>query len=415
VAGRAPDAEHDLDHANDFVMINLFEQLLPQVGPVVGFFLMLAFYAVACLAPVAAVIYLFYFLLTLPLRRTERARVFLDLLELGLKDGRTPESAILEASASRDSALGIRLHLLAAHIEKGSSFAQALDEVPRLLPPQVRAMLKTGLRIGDVTKVLPACRQLLHDSVSQVRGALNYLIVLAFCVTPFTILVPTMLAIAVFPKYKEVFYGMGAGMPMPALTEFVLARSGVLICLQVAVLVLVWGAMAGYVGGPRLRNRLKQCMPAVVDGVELRLPWRRKRLQRDFSAMLAILLDAGVPEGVAVIFAAETTDNSLIRKRAADVRDSLAKGVRLSEAIRSLDDTGELHWRISNALQSRGGFLRALAGWHEALDARAFQLEQTAAQSATTGFVLFNGAFVALLVLAVFLMLISLLNEATLW
>ena len=38
-----------------------------------------------------------------------------------------------------------------------------------------------------------------------------------------------------------------------------------------------------------------------------RLPWRRKRFQRDFSAMLAVLLDAEVPETEAVGLAAEAT------------------------------------------------------------------------------------------------------------
>lgn len=52
-------------------------------------------YVMLGLAPICAVLYLVYFLLTLPLRRNERARVFVDLLEVGLKQGRTPEAAIL--------------------------------------------------------------------------------------------------------------------------------------------------------------------------------------------------------------------------------------------------------------------------------------------------------------------------------
>ena len=80
-----------------------------------------------------------------------------------------------------------------------------------------------------------------------------------------------------------------------------------------------------------------------------------------------------------------------------------------------MDDSGELRWRLANALQGRGNFLRALMGWHEALDAKAFQEEQAAAQLTTTGLVLFNGVMVASIVIAVFLVLIQLLNEAVLW
>ena len=42
-------------------------------------------YVVLGLVPAAGGLYLIYFLLTLPMRRNERARMFLDLLELGLK------------------------------------------------------------------------------------------------------------------------------------------------------------------------------------------------------------------------------------------------------------------------------------------------------------------------------------------
>ena len=61
----------------------------------------------------------------------------------------------------------------------------------------------------------------------------------------------------------------------------------------------------------------------------------------------------------------------------------------------------------------RRGFVRALTGWHEALDAKAFQLEQAAAQVITTVLVLINGLIVASIMIAVFLVLIQLINGAS--
>src|SRR6266852_4948102 len=104
-----------------------------------GLALLFVVYVLAGLLPVAGVVYLIYFLLTLPMRRNERARLFLDLLERGLKQGRTPERAIAEAAASRDRILGKRFQLLAAYLEDGMHLGEALDQVPRLLPPQLRA------------------------------------------------------------------------------------------------------------------------------------------------------------------------------------------------------------------------------------------------------------------------------------
>jgi len=147
----------------------------------------------------------------------------------------------------------------------------------------------------------------------------------------------------------------------------------------------------------------------------LRLPWRRKRLQRDFSAMLALLLDAGVPESEAVQLAGDCTANRVMQRRAEQVRARLQRGIKLPEAIAALDESGELRWRLANALRRDGGFAAALTGWHEALDAKAFQSEQTAAQITTTGLVLLNGGIVACIVIGMFLALIQLLNQATLW
>src|SRR5215831_15800590 len=76
-------------------------------------------YVLLGILPMAGSVYLVYFLLTLPMRRAERGRMFLDLVELGLKQGHAPEAAIVAAAASRDRSLGARFHLLAAYLEQG--------------------------------------------------------------------------------------------------------------------------------------------------------------------------------------------------------------------------------------------------------------------------------------------------------
>ena len=72
----------------------------------------------------AGTICLIHFFLTLPMRRMERARLFLDLLESALNRGQSVEEMILSIAQSRDRILGVRFHLLAAHIESGLRFAR---------------------------------------------------------------------------------------------------------------------------------------------------------------------------------------------------------------------------------------------------------------------------------------------------
>ncbi len=137
-------------------------------------------------------------------------------------------------------------------------------------------------------------------------------------------------------------------------------------------------------------------------------------MQRDFSAMLAILLDAGMAEPEALEMAAGCTVNEQFELRAIRAVEKLKAGQKLSEAVKTIDDAGEFHWRLTNAAHAHGGFSQALAGWNGSLDAKAFQQEQAAAQLITTGLVLVNGVVVGLVVIGIFQALISVI-DANLW
>ncbi|HKS38145.1 MAG TPA: type II secretion system F family protein [Verrucomicrobiae bacterium] len=375
--------------------------------------LQLLFWFALWLAPLAIAIAAIYFLVSLPLRRQERARFFLDLLELGLKEGRTPEQTIVAVSRSDDPSMGARFHLLAAHLESGLPLGQAVEKVPRLLPPQINAMLKTGEEIGDVFKVLPACRQLLNDGSSETRGAMNYLVVVFLVLTPVAPAIFQVLATFVFPKFLVILHEMEV--TPPAFTAYVISRASVFASVMSAAAFLVYLAGIIYLGGPRLTGWIQSHLLPICDRLAFHLPWRRKRMQRDFAAMLGILLDANVPEERAVTMAAASAANSIFKRRADRAVADLRAGMKLPEAMRRLDDTDEFLWRLTNASHSPNGFRAALNGWLEALDAKAFQQQQAAAHVITTALVVINGALVGVLVVGTFQALIAIVNAGVLW
>jgi len=103
--------------------------------------------------------------------------------------------------------------------------------------------------------------------------------------------------------------------------------------------------------------------------------------------MLAVLLDGGVPEAEAIRLSGDCTANEICRRRAQRVVAAIEQGTKLNDAVRAFDDTGEFHWRLTNAIPrsgTRGSFLNALRGWHEALDAKAFQQEEATAHALTS-------------------------------
>jgi type II secretory pathway component PulF len=352
---------------------------------------------------------LIHFLFTLPMRRAERARLFLDLLEAALDRKQSVENMILSVAQSRDQTVGVRFHLLATYIESGLNFGSALKAVPRFLPPQISAMLRAGEKLGDLKKALPACREILRERPAAVRSAMNYLVLVILFFSPAFMGVLIATTIFVIPKFKDVAAGMGVRL-WPE-TLFVFGHTGYLVIMEIIISLLMAAAVVIYVGGPGFTNRFKFRQIPVVDWLAWRLPWKQKRLQRTFSAMLAVLLDGNVPEAEAIRLAGDCTANEICRRRALRAISALEGGTKLDEAVHGFDTTGEFYWRLRNATSSPGGCLNALRGWHEALDAKAFQQEEATAHVITTSVVILNGALVALIATAMFGILIAVLTK----
>lgn len=352
--------------------------------------------------------YVVHMLFSLPMRRTERARMFLDLVEDALKRGQSIEEMILSVAQSRDRTVSVRFHLLAAHIENGLKLGEALEKMRRFLPPQISAMLLAGEKLGNLQSVLPACREILRDRPAAVRSAMHYLILVILLFSPVFIFVVIFTMVFVVPKFKDVAAGMG--MQLWPLTLFVFATSNWLVAFEIVISLLMAAAALVYIGGPGFVGWFQFCGLPIVDWVAWHIPWKRKRLQRTFSAMLAVLLDGGVPEAEAVRLAGNSTANEICRRRARRVIAALEKGIKLDDAVRAFDDNGEFHWRLANAIHARGGFLGALRGWHEALDAKAFQQEEATAHFVTSGLVILNGLVVALIATGMFGMLVMILK-----
>jgi type IV pilus assembly protein PilC len=373
---------------------------------------LIALIRVLLFAVVLVLPFVIYKILSAPLRQRERTQLFLDLLEAGLREGRGAEQTIAEIAGSHDRTLGRWFKSLAAQMENGVRLGEALRRVP-LLPAAVAATLRVGEQTGDVQRVLPACRACLDDVQSRVTGAVNYLIVIALVLNPNFPGVFPFLMIFVVPKFAEISHDL-LGKKLPPAMQFMIASYREIFAIQWLIILALILAVIAYQNPPWLM-RFGYLIKRPADGLAWRFPWKRKRLLRSFSSMLATLLDAGIPESRAVELAAESTANGVLQSLAGAVAYRLQQGVPLTEAVAAMDTTGEFRWRLANAVPNRGGFMRALAGWHEALDAKAYQEEQTASQLVTTALVLLNGLFVALVAIGMFQVFTTIIMEMSMW
>ena len=187
------------------------------------FLVALFWYAVLILLPGGAFSMLIHFLLSLPMRRRDRALFFLDLMETVLQRGQPMEHAILTAAENRDRAIGVDFYIVAAHLEGGCRLGEALEKVPRFLPPQIAAILRAGEKLGDLKSVLPACREVLRIAPDTVRSTMHYMVAILLLFAPIACWMICLLSVWVIPKFKEVAAGMGA--PVWPLTQFVFANT----------------------------------------------------------------------------------------------------------------------------------------------------------------------------------------------
>lgn len=365
------------------------------------------------LSPMVVFLWLAYYFLSLPMRRKERAGLFLDLLESGLDSGRSVAHTFIGVAETGDRNLGGRFLRLAGHLKAGCKLSEALVEVPRLLPPQMVAMIRAGEELGDLRKILPGCRRLLADEESHLQGAVNYLMVLAFGMTPLVLFLLGAFGLYILPQYKAI--AAGFDIPRQEGVEFVLDHLWLIFSVMGSLMLLLWGVVFVYTGGPRLHSLTDFCLGNLIGRIQFALPWRRKRMQRNFSTMLGVLLDSGLPENLSLRFAGACACNPVFESRCEQAAQRLATGTKLTEAVESIDASGEFRWRLANAAHGKGGFLQALAGWIASLDARAFQQEQTAAQLASTALVVFNGAVIGAITVSVFKLLMAIIDSANLW
>ncbi len=227
-----------------------------------------------------------------PARRHEAARAFLDLLEMGLMKGRSPENTVVEIAATGDKTLGRAFLRFAAHIQGGASLGRALALTPGVVPEPVVAMLQAGERLGDIRKVLPACRDTLSAGPSRAMGAFNYLPVFSPLLP--LLAVTLFLCIVVIPKFHGIFDDLLEDGSLPVATRMVTTYAATFLEFGVLAVVLAFTLLLLGWARRRWPSAYSRTIKTLYDHWLFRLPWRHKRMQRDFSAMLAILLDSGV-------------------------------------------------------------------------------------------------------------------------
>jgi type IV pilus assembly protein PilC len=254
------------------------------------------------------------------------SRQLSSFLEAGI-----PVLDALEIVAQQTGSAPMRVVItdIRSSIQRGTSFAAAIDAHPLIFPAFYRAMLQSAEYTGNLDDVLSQLSAYLERDIAsrrQVKSAMTYPIMVL--VVAFAAMI--VMSLFVLPKFTGLYSSLGASLPLPTrmlmgFTSFM--QSYWLYVLGTMALAVV--VLFAVIGGARGKSRR--------DVVAMRLPvignlYQLVSLER-FCRVLSSLSTAGVPLPTAIGLSADSTSNSLFQTKMVPVREALVRGGGLYEPM----------------------------------------------------------------------------------
>ncbi len=251
------------------------------------------------------------------------SRQLSTLLESGVPVMRCLE--LLEDQAA-SKPLQTAIRGISKSIRGGSTFADAIGAYPKIFPPMYSRMVELGERTGHIEEMLRQVATYMEreDAVAKrVKSAMAYP---AFMMVLAAVVIGVLMSTAL-PALVQMFKEFDGKLPITtrlliAMTDFTTAyRIQILAVVAGVALSATW--LFSQPAGKRLLDRAMLTIP-VFRAITVNANAAR------FSRTLSILLRAGLPLTEIMDMVVKTTDNSILARSVAGVRQRLLDGEGLS-------------------------------------------------------------------------------------
>lgn len=218
-------------------------------------------------------------------------------------------------------------------IQKGSSFAEALEQHPKVFPTMYTSLVRAGEvggMLGDVLWRMVAFGEQDEELRGKAFAAMVYPVFLLVIGTGAIFILVSF----VFPKFITIFDDFEATLPLP--TVIVMGLCDFMGSYWWLVLAGLSAAVAAFVSYARSEaGRLR------LDRYWLALPVLGGVIQRyemaKFARTLGTLFDNGVPVLTALRITAETVGNTAISGEVNRVHERVSEGDSISESLRDAE------------------------------------------------------------------------------
>ena len=363
-----------------------------------------------------------YFILSGPFRRIDCANLVVELNELAVASGRTPEELFQQLGSGevRDVPYKRKFAHLNRQMRDGNGFIESLRRFHSLLPGEIFGTMELARNERSAALLAKLSRAYLEDGVSRAQQSFKLFSSSLLFLIPTSLMIGVGILGFILPKFKDVLgdlmhYGTIDSQGPPALSEFFMRiyDSGVLVVLPVLLILFFIFLTVSHLFGLSVSHNTGLHMNQLFSSVGWLIPWRRNRVKRNFIWILGELLDNGATEAEAIRTAAAATKNSMIQSRAALALRDLEKGATLAVALRRFDRRADLAWRVENAAHGSTRFRETLEGWTSHLSALAYRQQQSAFYFFFTTITLLNGLCVLAIGTIFFLPLVTMIETMT--
>ena len=266
------------------------------------------------------------------------------------------------AAQSSNGALRTVLAAVAADVDGGTSFSQALKHHPKVFSNfyvhMVRAGEATG-KLSDILEYLAAHEERNYHIISKIRGAMVYPIVVLLSF----VVVGMLMLLFVIPQLTMVLES--AGQTLPLLTRIIIAVSDFVRNYWYIVII-------GFIVSPIALWRYTKTKQGsrVWDVVQLRIPiiggiFRKIYLFR-FADSLSSLISGGIPIAEALSITADIVNNREFRAIIMDAQAHVRRGETIGAALRLYPEIpplvtqmvtiGEQTGKLDSILENVGDF-----------------------------------------------------------
>lgn len=298
---------------------------------------------------------------------------------------------------------------IASAVESGSTFSEALGQHPKIFNRLFVSMVKAG-ELGGVLEVVLNRLAEFMEKAQKIKGKVVAAMFYPSAVMTVALIILGVLMVVVVPQFKVIFADMMGGKDLPPFTMFVLGISNM---VKDHFFITVGGIVALFIvlkltistkGGRRLFDKFKLVMPVLG-------PVFSKVAISRFARTLGTLVSSGVPILQALTIVKDTAGNVVVANAVASIHESVKEGETITAPLEAANVFPPMVISMVDVGEQTGALPEMLMRVADTFDEEVDNAVTAMTSLLEPIMIVFLAIVVGSIVIALFLPLITLMNE----